>query len=372
MRHRINTALTTALAVSALSLGTLTAPAQAAEAYPVHGAIASAYQDPEVKAEMGAAAGAEDSQPNGDTSQDFDGGTIYWIDNAPAIAVKNGAILSFYKQNGALGSKYGRPMTPEEPYQAGQRVKTYNKDTGQWYWLTWSPNTGVVPVLTTGGIGGYWERNIARLGSPVSPETCTDNGQACSQTFSRGTVTWSVKTPTSEVRGGFNVYYVNSGAARGPLGAALGNETPMSNGGAEQKFVSVDGRSQSLIWNPKRAKASAVLTNGGINGVWREFGRERGGLGFPTSDEISLTAQNGVYQDFDGGKIYWSPATGAQKIQWGGIYDEWAVKGWENGSWGYPTSGSWLENGKWIQNFQGGQAVQNSDNKVTFTAWARK
>lgn len=367
MRKRTNTALLTALAVSALSLGTLTAPAQAAENYPVHGAIASAYQDPEVKAVMGPATAAEATSASGIKYQDFDGGTMYWSDGVAAIAVKNGGILSFYKQNGGPDSQYGRPMTQEEPYQSGQRVKTYNRATGQWYWLTWSPSTGVVPVLTTGGIGSYWERNISRLGAPVSPETCSDTGQSCSQTFSRGTVTWSTKTPTSEVRGGFNVYYVNSGAARGRLGAAVGNETPMSKNGAEQKFESANGVSQSLIWNPGKVRASAVLTNGGINGVWRQFGRERSQLGFPASDEISLTAQNGVYQDFDGGKIYWSPATGAQKIQWGGIYTVWAGKGWENSDWGYPTSGSWQSNGKWIQNFQGGQAVQNPDNSVIFT-----
>lgn len=367
MRNRSNTALVTALAVSALSLGTLTTPAQAAENYPVHGAIASTYERPEVKAVLGPATAAETQSASGIKYQDYEGGRIYWSENLPAVALADGGIHSFYKNNGGPDSKYGQPMTGEMSYQYGRYAKTYNRASGAWYWLTWSPDTGVVPVLTTGGIGQYWERNISRLGNPLSPEVCSAENGACSQTFARGTVTWSDNLPISEVRGGFNAYYLNSMAAQGPLGAAVGNETPLSQGGAEQTFTTVGGQRQTLIWNPRIAQAHAMVTNGGINGVWRQFGRERGGLGFPTSNEISLRAQNGVYQDFDGGKIYWSPATGAQKIQWGGIYNAWAQKGWENGAWGYPTSGSWLSNGKWIQNFQGGQAVQNPDNSVTFT-----
>ncbi|WP_407644074.1 LGFP repeat-containing protein, partial [Enemella evansiae] len=71
----------------------------------------------------------------------------------------------------------------------------------------------------------------------------------------------------------------------------------------------------------------------------------------------------GCAQRFQGGSIYWSPASGAHQ-SWGLIRDYWAGNGWETGRFGYPV---WDEqcapNGDaWEcrQSYQGGVITYNS------------
>lgn len=60
-------------------------------------------------------------------------------------------------------------------------------------------------------------------------------------------------------------------------------------------------------------------------------------LGAPTSDEFKTPNKNGAGQHFEGGSIYWSPATGAHEVH-GAIKDKWAALGWENSFLGFPVS----------------------------------
>ncbi|MGZ2393058.1 polysaccharide deacetylase family protein, partial [Pseudarthrobacter sp. PvP022] len=85
------------------------------------------------------------------------------------------------------------------------------------------------------------------------------------------------------------------------------------------------------------AATGARITKGAIDAAWAAQGWENGGLGYPTSNEIGGLKDGGVYQNFQGGVIHWSPATGA-RITKGAIDAAWAAQGWENGGLGYPTS----------------------------------
>lgn len=67
---------------------------------------------------------------------------------------------------------------------------------------------------------------------------------------------------------------------------------------------------------------------------YREY---RDTLGCPQTDEQTAPDGVGRFSVFDGGSIYWSPSTDAHAI-WGLIRDKWAAMGWEKGSLGYPTS----------------------------------
>jgi uncharacterized protein with LGFP repeats len=60
-------------------------------------------------------------------------------------------------------------------------------------------------------------------------------------------------------------------------------------------------------------------------------------LGAPTSDEFKTPNKNGAGQHFEGGSIYWSPATGAHEVH-GAIKDKWAAMGWENSYLGFPVT----------------------------------
>ena len=76
-------------------------------------------------------------------------------------------------------------------------------------------------------------------------------------------------------------------------------------------------------------------------------------MGYPTSDENYNLRDGGVYQTYQGGAIYWSPATGAH-ISTGGIRTAWGRLGYENGRLGYPTSDEYAISGGVRQTYQGG------------------
>lgn len=89
-----------------------------------------------------------------------------------------------------------------------------------------------------------------------------------------------------------------------------------------------------VYWSPT-TDAHAVL--GAIFDMWADLGREQGMLGFPTTDELPTPDNRGRFNHFQGGSIYWTPQTGAQEVH-GLIRDKWASMGWERSFLGYPVS----------------------------------
>src|SRR5664280_1584183 len=60
-------------------------------------------------------------------------------------------------------------------------------------------------------------------------------------------------------------------------------------------------------------------------------------MGQPTGPELGTPDGVGRYRGYQGGAIYWSPASGAHEVH-GKIYDAWAAYGWEAGLLGYPVT----------------------------------
>ncbi|WP_309139372.1 LGFP repeat-containing protein [Nocardia cyriacigeorgica] len=119
-----------------------------------------------------------------------------------------------------------------------------------------------------------------------------------------------------------------------------------ANGGKFQAFE----RNNSIYWSLGTA---AHQIGGAIRDKWGTVGWENSPLGFPITDE-AVAKNNGRYNRFNGGDIYWSPATGAHII-WGSIRDTWLAAGAENGRYGYPTSDEYDHQGGKAQDFQGGR-----------------
>jgi hypothetical protein len=76
---------------------------------------------------------------------------------------------------------------------------------------------------------------------------------------------------------------------------------------------------------------------GAIREKWLELGGENGFLGEPQTNELKTPDGVGRYNHFQGGSIYWTPATGAHEVH-GDIRDKWASLGWERSFLGYPVS----------------------------------
>ena len=115
--------------------------------------------------------------------------------------------------------------------------------------------------------------------------------------------------------------------------------------------------------------------HGSILNAWAASGWERSWLGLPTSNETAST-KGGVFQRFEHGVGYWSPATGAQFVG-EPVLSAWGAYGYQTGSMGYPRSGGVAGvGGSRHQIFEGGIAYWRPGGRVSFihgsilNAWA--
>ena len=78
---------------------------------------------------------------------------------------------------------------------------------------------------------------------------------------------------------------------------------------------------------------------------------------------LKTTKGEGYYTLFEGGAIFSTTKTGTH-VTWGSIRDEWVRAGAENGSYGFPTSDEYdYKDGK-AQDFQGGKITWSPETKV--------
>ncbi|OUC77233.1 hypothetical protein CA982_18560 [Gordonia lacunae] len=105
-----------------------------------------------------------------------------------------------------------------------------------------------------------------------------------------------------------------------------------------------------IYWSPA---TGAHSIQGLIYDKWKALGAETGVLKFPASDEIVAPDGKGRFTTFQGGAIYWSPATGAHPV-YGPLYLFWAHFGYKAGSFGYPTGDPVYTGDNVSQQFQRG------------------
>lgn len=100
----------------------------------------------------------------------------------------------------------------------------------------------------------------------------------------------------------------------------------------------------------------AHYVRGLIGDKYASMGWENSSYGYPTSDEFCGLTRGGCGQHFENhqnGSIYWSPGSGAHSVQ-GLIKDAWAGAGWENSWTGYPISDEMPEGDGRISKFEYG------------------
>ena len=90
----------------------------------------------------------------------------------------------------------------------------------------------------------------------------------------------------------------------------------------------------SIYWTPATC---AWEVHGAIRDEWSSLGWERSVLGYPLTDETVTPDGIGRYNHFQYGSIYWNPLTGAHEVH-GAIREKWAALGWEQSALGYPIS----------------------------------
>ena len=130
----------------------------------------------------------------------------------------------------------------------------------------------------------------------------------------------------------------------GSIGSCINNEYDVEDG-KQQDF-----RGGTAYWSPD---TGAHALYGAINARYAELGGPASWLGFPTSTEIATPDGKGRFVNFENGAMYWSPQTGAYGVP-GDIREEWGKKGYERGTFGYPTSVPKKAGDGLYQEFEGG------------------
>ena len=197
------------------------------------------------------------------------------------------------------------------------------------------------------------------LGQPTADQVCGRPGGGCTQAFTNGAMYWSAATGATYSRGAILTAYKRTGAEAGPLGyPTTGEVCGLAKGGCLQLF-----RNGGIYWSPS---TGAHPVRGTIGTTWNNNWSQSGRLGYPTTDERCGLRAGGCFQEFQGGAIYWSPASGAHAVS-GGLRDAWARQGWERGRLGYPVSAATLSGGAFRQTFQGGSiAISSRGTSITY------
>lgn len=215
--------------------------------------------------------------------------------------------------------------------------------------IMWSPSSGAFGVWAPGAIGALYasaDAEQGKLGFPTSKEICGLKGSGCYQNYQGGAIVWSPASGAHISQGDMRRDWASRGYENGGLGYPVSEEIcDGPNSGCRQEY-----QGGTIMWS---AATGAHSVNGGIKGRYQEQGGVSGYLGYPIENEICNQPRGGCYQWFQGGLIFWSPATGAQPIR-GGMQTKYASMGWHLSYLGYPATPEVCSGGECVQAFQGG------------------
>jgi len=200
------------------------------------------------------------------------------------------------------------------------------------------------------GPGPAMWQYLGTLSQPSPAHTQYDTVQVASGT---STVQWirNYGTADGRVIGAIRDRWLSLGGPTGFLGAPLTDELTTPDG--HSRFTLF--QNGSIYWNPA---TGAQEVHGAIRSEWGSLGYETGFLGLPTTNENTTPNGVGRYNHFQGGSVYYAPATGTHEVH-GAIRDAWAAQGWEAGSLGFPVSDEHAVPGGRASSFQGGTLTYN-------------
>ena len=181
---------------------------------------------------------------------------------------------------------------------------------------------------------------------PKSNELTNPGNTGKRSEFIGGNIYWSAATGAHPVAHEFLFKWGDHGYETGFLKYPTTDEIVLPDGvSRRQEF-----QGGHIYWS---AATGAHTIQGQIYDKWKSLNAERGVLGFPTSDEIVAPDRTGRFTNFQNGAIYWHPTAGAHPV-YGPIRVFWALSGYEAGAYGYPTSDPTYTGDNISQEFQRG------------------
>lgn len=303
---------------------------------------------------------------------DFDGGKMFFT---PATGAKfaYGPVLDKYEQlGGPVGSDLGFPTINEVPGLSGPDSRVITFSAGDKPVIFWTPEHG--PFVVRGALNAAWDKlgsSGGVLGVPVGDETY--NGEVSSQKFSGGQVSWNRQTKqftteppalADQLKGlqvaidptaAINTAWRAAGGPTGPLGAKQGGQYPVGGDGIAQNFAG-----GKVFFTPATG-ANAVEND--ILAKYESLGGPVGSdLGFPTTNEtdggIGPSSRIVTFSAADKPVIFWTSDRGAFVVR-GAMKAAWDKLRAPAGKLGAPV-GDQAVNGDVIsQQFTGGKISWN-------------
>jgi uncharacterized protein with LGFP repeats len=303
---------------------------------------------------------------------DFDGGKMFYT-TATGAKFVFGPILDKYETlGGPVGSDLGFPTINEVPGLAGpdSRVATFSASDKPV--IFWTPDHGAFVVR--GALNAAWDKlgsSGGVLGAPVGDETY--DGEVSSQKFSGGQISWNRKTkdfntePPSlgdQLKGlqvaidpaaAINMAWRAAGGANGPLGAKQGGQYPIGGDGIAQDFAG-----GKVFFSPAtgaNALESDILTKYESLG-----GPVSSDLGFPIANEsdggVGPASRIAAFSGADKPVIFWTSDHGAFAVR-GAMKTAWDKLRGANGKLGAPVADQTVDGDVVSQKFTGGKISWN-------------
>ncbi|MCW2620632.1 MAG: repeat protein [Frankiales bacterium] len=237
---------------------------------------------------------ADEAGASGGRFSPFERGTVTWT-AAAGTRLVYGASAQAYARSGGPAGFLGLPVSEESDVLTG-RFTVF-----QFGRIYWTPATGAHEVhglilqkyLAMSGPAGP-------LGFPRVDESGAPGGRFTS--FQFGIVTWASRLGAQEIHGDIAGKYLAMGGPAGVLGLALSDELAVPGGRANTFQGGV------VTWSPQ---LGARETHGLIGLKYRDLGGPQA-YGLALTDEQPVAG--GRAGSFAGGRIFWSPATGAQEV----------------------------------------------------------
>jgi uncharacterized protein with LGFP repeats len=297
--------------------------------------------------------------------QNFAGGKIFFTP-ATGAHIMTGLILAKYESlGGPADSDLGFPTIDEGAGRApDSRNTTFSAADKPVIFFT--PDTGARVVR--GPINAAWDKlggSSGALGVPADDETY--HGAVVTQKFTGGELSYDTKAKTfttvppdlagqltdleipDDPTSAINAARRAAGGALGPLGAAQGPPYPIGRDGLGQNFAG-----GKIFYSPD---TGANVVTGQVLAKYESVGGPGGDLGFPTTSEVdgglAPESRMSSFAAEDKPVIFWTPDYGAVIVR-GAMNAAWQKLGGATGTLGAPMADQ-TESGDVItQRFSGG------------------
>lgn len=309
--------------------------------------------------------------------QNFAGGAIFYSPDTGA-KIMHGAILDKYRElGGPADSDLGFPNIDEGPGRVSPDSRNSTFNAGDRPVIFWTSDTGARVVR--GAINAAWDKlggSSGRMGVPNGDETF--DGDVASQTFTGGTITYDLRTRTftteppeyaaelvdlpvpSDAASEIARAWRAAGGQSGPLGAKAGAQYSIGDTGVGQDFAG-----GKVFYSPE---TGAFAVTGDILAKYESIGGPAGAFGFPVSSAVDGGVPNSLVQSFaaaDNPVIFYTEEHGAV-IVGGAMKAAWDTLGGATGELGVPVKDQNTEGTTVTQEFAGGSVAWDSATN-TFT-----